>query len=175
MQRRIGETPSLDELADHLAIQEIIHAHSRGIDRCDQACIESTYWPDAEVAYGVFEGRAHDFAAMVVQALRGGYELTQHSVGNTIIALSGERAKTETYCAAYHLMNGAEEEMFFSGRYLDALEKRDGCWKILHRTVVMDWSRQWPVVDERDNPLFAGFAKGARGEDDPLAGFLGRD
>ncbi len=175
MTTEIGKIPSPAEIADRLAIQEVIHAHSRGVDRCDQACIESAYWPEAEVEYGAFEGRAHDFAAMVVQALRGGYELTQHSVGNVMIELSGERAKSETYVAAYHLQNGAQEEMFFSGRYLDLHEKRGDAWKIIHRTVVMDWSRQWPVVDERQNPLFAGFAKGARLGDDPLHAFLERD
>ncbi len=175
MNREIGKTPSLEAIADRMAIEEVIHTHSRGIDRCDRACIESAYWPEAEVAYGAFDGRAHDFAAMVVQALQGGYELTQHCVGNVLIELDGHQARSETYVSAYHLQNGATEEMYFSGRYLDRHEKRDDAWKIIHRTVVMDWSRQWPVVDERDNPLFAGFAKGARLDDDPLHAFLNRD
>jgi hypothetical protein len=175
MQREIGETPSLAELADHLAIQEVILMHSRGIDRLDQSCIESAYWPEAEVAYGAFDGRAHDFAAMVVQVLRAGYELTQHSVSNILISLSGNEARSESYVAAYHLQNGAEEEMLFSGRYLDLHEKRGDCWKMMHRRVVMDWSRHWKVVDEREGPLFAGFSKGARPENDPLHEFLDRD
>lgn len=175
MQREVGKTASVTELSDRLAIQEVIFMHSRGIDRLDQACIEAAYWPDAEVAYGAFDGRAHDFAAMVVHVLRAGFELTQHSVTNTLIAFAGNRAKSESYVAAYHLMQGAEQEMFFSGRYLDLLEKRGECWKILHRRVVMDWSRQWSVVDEREGPAFAGLAKGARAEGDPLRDFLDRD
>jgi len=175
MQREIGQTANLEELADRLAIQEVIHAHSRGIDRLDQACIESAYWPEAEVAYGAFNGRAHDFAAMVVQVLKAGYELTQHSVSNTLIELSGSEARSETYVAAYHLSNGADQEMLFSGRYLDLFEKRGDRWKIMHRRVVMDWSRQWSVVDERDGALFGGFSKGAQGGDDPLFAFLDQD
>lgn len=172
MPREMGETVSLEELADRLAIQEVIFAHSRGIDRLDQACIESAYWPEAEVAYGAFDGRAHDFAAMVVHVLRAGFELTQHSVSNTLITFDGHRAKSESYVGAYHLLPGAEQEMFFSGRYLDLHEKRGDRWKILHRQVVMDWSRQWAVVDEREGPAFAGLAKGARLEHDPLYPFL---
>lgn len=175
MQREIGETASIGEIADRLAIQEVIFTHSRGIDRLDQACIESAYWPEAEVAYGAFDGRAHDFAAMVVHALRAGYELTQHSVSNTLIAFSGNRAKSESYVAAYHLLTGAEEEMTFSGRYLDVHEKRGDCWKMIYRRVVMDWSRQGAVVDERESPAFAGLTKGARLESDPLYDFLDRD
>jgi hypothetical protein len=172
VEREVGETPSLNEIADRLAIQEVLSMHSRGIDRLDQAAIEAAYWPEAEVAYGAFDGRAHDFAAMVVHALRAGYELTQHSVSNTLITFLGDRAKSESYVAAYHLLNGAEEEMFFSGRYLDAHEKRGDVWKMIHRRVVMDWSRQWAVVDERENAVFAGLAKGARIENDPLYPFL---
>jgi len=175
MQREIGEIASIAEMADRLAIQEVIFAHSRGIDRLDQACIEAAYWPEAEVAYGAFDGRAHDFAAVVIHALRAAYELTQHSVSNTLITFSGSRARSESYVAAYHLLRGAKQEMFFSGRYLDQHEKRGDHWKIIHRQVVMDWSRQWSVTDERESAAFAGLAKGARLETDPLHEFLGRD
>lgn len=175
MQREFGETAGAAELADQLAIQEVIHAHSRGIDRLDQARIEAAYWPEAEVAYGAFDGPAHDFAAMVVQALRAGYELTQHRVSNTLITLAGEGAKSESYVAAHHLLHGAKEEMFFSGRYLDRHEKRGNHWKMIHRRVVMDWSRQWSVTDERESAAFAGLAKGGRLEADPLHEFLDRD
>ena len=163
------------ELADRLAIQEILHLHSRGIDRLDPASIEAAYWPDAEVAYGAFNGRAHDFAAMVVGALQAAYELTQHRVSNSIVALAGDRAKSESYVAAYHLLRGAEREMFFSGRYLDRHEKREGRWKMVHRRVVIDWSREWDVTDERESPAFAGLAKGTHASDDPLYHLLGRD
>jgi len=175
MQREIGKTPNVEELADRLAIQEVLFTHSRGIDRLDQTAIEAAYWPEAQVAYGAFDGRAHDFAAMVVQVLRAGFELTQHAVSNTLITFFGDQARSESYVSAYHLLNGAEGEMFFSGRYLDVHEKRGDCWKMLHRQVVMDWSREWSVVDEREGPAFAGLAKGARLESDPLYDFLNRD
>lgn len=175
MQREIGKTANVAELADRLAIQEVLFMHSRGIDRLDQAAIEAAYWPEAEVAYGAFDGRAHDFAAMVVHALKAGFELTQHTVSNTLITFAADQARSESYVAAYHLLPGAEEEMFFSGRYLDVHEKRGDCWKMLHRRVVMDWSRQWTVTDEREGPAFAGLAKGARLGDDPLYDFLDRD
>ena len=175
METDIGRAPGPEELADRLAIEEVLFAHSRGIDRLDQACIEAAYWPEAEVAYGTFNGRAHDFARMVVGALRGAYELTQHRVSNALIAFAGNEARCESYVAAHHLLHGAEQEMFFSGRYLDRLEKRGDHWKMIHRRVVIDWSRMLPVVDERESPGFAGLAKGARMEADPLHAFLGRD
>jgi hypothetical protein len=175
MHREIGKTASLEELADRLAIQEVLFTHSRGIDRLDPASIEAAYWPEAEVAYGSFNGRAHDFAGLVVHALRAQFELTQHSVTNTLIAFSGDRARSESYVAAYHLLVGAQQELFFSGRYLDLHEKRGDRWKMIHRRVVMDWSRPLTVVDERQSEAFAGLAKGAHDGTDPLWDFLKRD
>jgi len=172
MQRETGKTPDFAELADRLAIQEVLFTHSRGIDRLDPACIEAAYWPEAEVAYGSFNGRAHEFAKLVLPALEGAYALTQHSVSNTLITFAGERARSESYVAAYHLLRGAQQEMFFSGRYLDVHEKRGDTWKMIERRVVMDWSRQLDVVDERESPAFAGLAKGARRPEDPLYSFL---
>ena len=62
--------------------------------------------------------------------------------------------------------------MLFYGRYLDKLEKRAGCWKILHRQVVIDWCKRFPIQDERDSEAFAALARGAHLAIDPLYAFL---
>ena len=62
--------------------------------------------------------------------------------------------------------------MLFYGRYLDTLEKRDGRWKISYRQVVMDWSKQIPVQDQRSSTDFSDLAKGAHIDSDPLYSFL---
>ena len=175
MQHDIGQSVSVEEVIARSAIQEILHAHSRGIDRLDQGCIEACYWPDAEVAYGSFEGEAQQFAALVIPALASQYELTQHRVTNTLISFASPRPKSESYVSAYHLLKGGEEELFFSGRYLDIHEVRNNRWKMIHRRVVMDWSRRLEVVDERRADGFAGLAKGAHLDRDPLFDFLNQN
>ena len=62
--------------------------------------------------------------------------------------------------------------MLFYGRYLDVLEKRQEQWKILHRQVVMDWSKRFSVQDERNDDAYADLAKGAHMDNDPLYPFL---
>lgn len=172
MTTETGLIPDPAAVADRLAIQDVLHMHSRGLDRLDEAAIRSAYWPDAEVDYGAFRGNAHTFAGLVVGALGQQYELTRHALGNTLVEIAGAFAYSETCVHAGHLLIGAEEELLFYGRYLDRLEKRDRRWKIIHRQVVMDWSKRHPVRDERQGEAFGDLAKGAHFDADPLYTFL---
>ena len=53
-----GRVPEAGALADRVAIYDVLVRHSRGVDRGDSAILRSAYWPDAEVAYGAFDGLA---------------------------------------------------------------------------------------------------------------------
>lgn len=169
-----GRIPDPGEVADRLAIQEVVAMHSRGVDRADAATLKSAYWPDATVAYGAFDGNAHAFCEMLPGAIRA-YARTQHTLSNTLITFRGDRAVVETYVTAYHYRAaaGGDSEMTYLGRYLDTMERRSGVWKILHRQVVMDWNQNAPASAVLDGPPFDGLARGARHPDDPLDRLLG--
>ena len=167
-----GTCPAPAELADRLAILDILALHSRGLDRCDSDTLSQCYWPEGEVDYGSYKGPAQPFTQLVTQVLAEQYELTRHGLGNHVIEIAGDRARCETCVSAGHLLPGGAEELHFFGRYLDRLEKRGDCWKILHRQVVMDWSKRIPVVDERDSEAFAALSKGRHAPTDPLYPFL---
>ncbi|MCX2981934.1 nuclear transport factor 2 family protein [Halieaceae bacterium IMCC14734] len=169
----IGKISALEEIADRIAIQDVLHNHSRGLDRGDVACIRACYWPDAEVDYGSFKGSAHVFAEAVVPALTAAYELTHHAVTNTLVHFFMHQARTESYVTASHLMIGAKREMIFSGRYLDTLVRHGDQWKLQHRLVVMDWSRERKLSDARESESFVDLHKGSNGMEDPLYDFLG--
>ncbi len=172
MTAETGTTPHPLEVADRLAILDVLNMHSRGLDRLDETAIRSAYWPEAEVDYGSYKGNAHTFAGLVVGALGQQYELTRHALSNTLVEIDGDSAYSETCVHAGHLLQGAGEELLFYGRYLDRLEKRGGTWKIMHRLVVMDWSKRHPVQDERQGEAFGDLAKGAHRGTDPLYTFL---
>ncbi|WP_170287288.1 nuclear transport factor 2 family protein [Halioglobus maricola] len=157
---------------DQLAISDILHAHCRGLDRNDSTLLASCYWPEAEVNYGNFIGPAAEFCQLIGPALAPVYELTRHCVSNFTIQINGEQAHCESYVEAAHLLRGAEQEMCFSGRYLDRLEKRDGHWRMVHRHVVMDWSRTRAITDERQSEGFVALSKGTAGDDDPSIQFF---
>ncbi|MBC8186763.1 MAG: nuclear transport factor 2 family protein [Proteobacteria bacterium] len=171
MTRQLGTPPDLQEAASRMAILDILNTHCRGLDRCEADWIKSTYWHDAVVDYGSFKGQAHAFADIVVPVLRRQYEMTQHVLGNTLFDIQGHLAKTESYLTAHHLLLGGREDLFYSGRYLDVLECRDGIWKLRSRRVVMDWSRRLEVEDERSTGSFADLAKGANDRTDPIHEF----
>lgn len=165
-------SPSIEEVRDRLAISDVLHRHCRGLDRNDAQLLKSCYWPDAEVDYGNFKGPAHSFADLIGPALADAYELTRHSISNTLVEISGDVALAESYVQAGHLALGGQAEMRFEGRYLDRLQKREDHWCIVHRQVVMDWSRTQSLDDERNSEAFAALAKGDGGELDPLHSFL---
>jgi len=167
-----GTPPSSADIADRLAITDILYSHCRGLDRLDSAILEACYWQDAEVDYGSYRGPAQAFAGLVVAALGEAYALTRHNIGNTLIAIEGSTAHCESYVNADHLLPGETQEMCFSGRYLDQLEKLDGQWRLSHRQVVIDWARIRDLENLRDTEAFADLAKGGQGADDPLFPFL---
>jgi hypothetical protein len=73
-----------------------------------------------------------------------------------MIEVDGDNAYAETYFSAYHRMrakgdplaasNAYDTEMDFlvGGRYIDRFQRREGVWKISHRTGLTDWTRVEP-------------------------------
>ena len=159
-------------IADRLAIEHVLNIHCRGVDRACADDLTSAYWPEAEVAYGSFNGSAHEFCQMLPQGITR-YRSTHHQVSNVIVETKDNDAVVESYVTAYHHSpEGAETEMTYFGRYLDHMQKRtvDGVpvWKILFRHVVMDWNQNLKATADMSGPTFAGLKKSARKPDDPL-------
>ena len=170
-----GRVPGVAEIADRLAIQEVISMHCRGVDRASADILRSCYWPDAEVDYGAYKGPAHDFCGPLSEAIKR-YENTQHAVSNALIDIDGEVARTETYLTAYHYLAGTPDtEMTYIGRYLDEMQKRDGVWKISFRKIVMTWHQNADgSKDLERNPSLHSITEASRYPHDPWFGFNGK-
>lgn len=160
----------LHAVADRLAIQDVLCRYARGIDRCDEDVLRGVWWPDARADYGNGEVDAGDWSGQVVKAL-GTMRRTQHFLGNMLIELDGDRATAETYCRAYHEVDGADgpAEMEVGGRYLDLLERRGAEWRIAYRRYVLDWNRNTASTAAWDGALYGNLRRhGARRPHDPL-------
>ncbi len=175
-----GRLSGPSEMADRLAIQDVLAVHCRGVDRADEAALKSAYWDDAEVAYGGFEGSAHEFCEILPTSIVR-FAHTQHSISNVLIRFAEPAqidsvqvvasAAVETYVTAYHYLaeaGDAEQEMTFLGRYLDRFERRGDSWKIAHRRVLMDWNQNAAGTAVWEGPPFDGLARGARAPQDPV-------
>jgi hypothetical protein len=169
-----GAVPSVEEVADRLAINAVVAMHSRGVDRASTEILKSCYWEDAEVDYGGYKGLAHAFCETLPEAIKR-YTNTQHQLGNTLAEITGDSAIVETYVTAYHYLSGEQEsdtEMTYIGRYIDRMQKRDGVWKIAFRQVVMTWHQNaLATADEERNPSLQALSRAGRYPDDPLFKF----
>ena len=170
-----GRVPDVVEVADRLAIQEVIAMHCRGVDRASAEILMSCYWPEAEVDYGAYKGPAHPFCGPLTGAIRR-YENTQHIISNVLIESDGAEARTETYVTAHHYLAGEPDtEMTYIGRYLDQMQKRDGVWKIAYRKIVMTWHQNTEgSKDLERNPSLQAITEAGRYPDDPWFGFTGQ-
>jgi ketosteroid isomerase-like protein len=132
----------LEALLDHHAIRTCLARVARGEDRRDAELITASYWPDATTDFGIFAGSFDEYLAWVVPG-SAAITVTQHTLGQTLTELNGDVALCETHASAYHRVNmGTEEsDATIGGRYLDRMEKRDGQWRIAHRTMLYDWVR----------------------------------
>ena len=142
-----------NEVADRLAIRELVEAYAHCADRRDATGQMSLFTPDTHfVVYMDAKDPKpsqdlHTREALApVFAELNKYEATTHFVGqSTILTLTGDRGTGEAYCLAHHITldSGRRRLMVASLRYLDTFVKRDGAWLFSERLLYVDW------VDER--------------------------
>jgi hypothetical protein len=167
----------LDDLLAREAIRDCLHRYCRGIDRLDEACLRSVYWPDATDRHGPFQGTASGFIEWALDKLKTSGRMV-HMLSNILIDLRGDVAGVESYFHALQAdrdADGRPQETMLCGRYIDRFTRRAGEWRIAERTVVYDWMRQQPMSGERDETFFGvRRPNGARQPDDPLYDMLAR-
>lgn len=170
---------ALRTVLDRELIRDRIARVARGEDRRDATLLSACFWPDASTDFGIFAGPFAEYLAWVVPGAEA-VVLTQHTLGQTVVDLDGDRALAETHVAAYHRIDtGAEQRSaVLGGRYLDRLERRDGDWRIAHRTMLYDWIRDdGPATDWSQGvmgaPLRAAHYVGATAGDHSEVFFTG--
>jgi hypothetical protein len=134
----------LQRLLDERAIQRRLVDYCRGVDRGDAALVASVYHPDGTDDHGSFKGLGVDFAEYVTRRLGERYEATMHTISNPVIEFTGpETAHVECHVCARQRRSddGGVVLETFGGRYVDRFERRDGEWRIAHRTLLHTWDK----------------------------------
>lgn len=132
-------------------IRDVLYRYCRGVDRRDYDMIRSCYHPDATDNHGEdFIGDVDGFIAHVTAGLDR-FERTMHFLGNVLVEVDGDRARSEAYTVAHHRLPSREgrplRDFLVGLRYVDDFEQRDGHWRIAHRVCAFEWSRIDPVPE----------------------------
>jgi hypothetical protein len=137
------------EMADRVAIRELVDAYAHCADRRDAAGQKSLFTEDTHfVVYMDGEGSVPTQELTGREALTpvfenlNTYEATTHFNGQSTIALDGERATGESYCLAHHLYTeGVERKLMVASlRYHDTFVELDGAWLFAERRLIVDWT-----------------------------------
>jgi hypothetical protein len=110
----------------------------------DWALLRSCYHPGAIDEHGRYNGEVEGFIAWLQQELPR-YAATFHQLGQQLIEIQGENASSETYGVAWHRSADGDVDRTVLVRYCDRFERRNGEWRIAHRTCVYEWVRMDPV------------------------------
>jgi hypothetical protein len=151
MSKHVSTSPA--EVADRLAIRELVEAYAHCADRRDAKGQMSLF--TANTHFVVYmnakdptpsqELHSREALAPVFADLNK-YDATTHFVGqSTIFTLTTDRATGEAYCLAHHVTadGGKRRLMVASLRYLDTFVKIEGAWLFAERLLYVDW------IDER--------------------------
>ncbi|MEM1229024.1 MAG: nuclear transport factor 2 family protein [Pseudomonadota bacterium] len=163
-----ADTQRLLDSAHRDEIRTLSALYMRGLDRLDPATLRSVFWPDAWLAYGIYEGAVNPFVDFCMQALAT-HDANQHLLGQITVELDGDQAFGEVYYQAYHrtrATDGAPRDLLISGRYVDRYELREDRWRIAWRSELVDWTRDDQAADD----WFADslMIRGDRAPRDPL-------
>jgi len=137
------------EVADRLAIRELVDAYAYCADRRDAAGQMALFTEDTDFVVYMdssdptptqhLRGRAA--LAPVFDALNA-YQTAMHFNGQCTTVLDGDRASGVAYCLAHHVkVDGSTRSLMVAAiRYLDTYVKQDGIWLFAERKLMVDWT-----------------------------------
>ena len=143
-----------DELGrylDEVKIKNLHIRYCRGVDRLDWDLVRSCFHEDGIDDHGErFRGGIDDFIAWGSSpGSLSRFAATTHFAGNQLVEVHGDVAWMESSTRAYHRSFPADDapatDWILNLRYIDIVERRNGEWRILDRTLVVDSETTIPV------------------------------
>jgi ketosteroid isomerase-like protein len=154
----------LEELQARTAIEDCLKRFARAVDRQDWKAAREAYHDGAFDDHGFFKGPPDAFLAHIAK-LHEQQDHSMHFNTNVLIEFqANDRAFVETYVLV--LQRFSDRRVTASARYLDRFEKRNGQWRVAHRTLVFGDMVSEPIAEPPRFP--AEFTVQRHGMDDPL-------
>ena len=146
---------SSEEMADRVAIRELVDAYADCADRRDAKGQMALFTPDthfvvymdAKSAIPSQELHGRESLAPVFENINS-YAVTTHFNSQSTVQLVGDRATGVSYCLAHHVTRRDEGDslMVASIRYLDTFVRQDGEWYFAERKLMVDWIETRPLT-----------------------------
>ena len=139
-----GQRPSLDDVADRLAIDDLMDAYALALDTKDWDTLRTLFVPGAIVDYteeGGVRGSIDEAIAWFQKAMAA-FTASQHFVTNRRVAIDGDTATAHAYIFSplgAPNGNGGLALVFAGGSYEDELQRTPDGWRFKTRTIRASW------------------------------------
>jgi hypothetical protein len=165
----------LQEMLDHYEITQLLSEYCHGLDRMDQVRMASVYAKESWDDHGPNKCPGPEFTKRIMRLMQSPTSiLGSHMLGQTLIKVAGDNAGADTYFIATSRKrsdDGSEILNQMGGRYVDALVREDGRWRIEKRICVHDWSISLPITGDWLGR--AAYVQAKRSNEDPSFAALG--
>ena len=168
-----------EQIADHIAIEQLVCKYSRAVDRRDYGLLKTLYAENSVDQHGgMFTGSGSEYVEWVSGFLeKSGH--TSHQIFNHMIELDPDNpcyAEGEVYTLNVHIVNNAtdgQDNVSTGSRYLDKYIKSNLGWQFLHRKTVADYTLVSQVPNgPQVKRMREGAPVGSVKENDPSFGFF---
>lgn len=145
-------------VADRLEIQDLVYRWCRAADRLDFDAMPALFHPDAYDDHGPYRG---DIPGLMewMRVRHRVITFSMHQMTNVFVEFADdENALVESYMAMVQryaagagdalaqltdvkFAPGSAVDLHSRSRYIDRVQRRDGVWRVLRRTLVQDWKQ----------------------------------
>lgn len=139
-----------EQVADRLAISEVLDDYARGVDSKDWDLVLSCFAPDAHLDYSAFGGPKGGPQEVVdwIASNVANFVMTQHHITNRHITLDGDEAVCIAELFAPMGMGGSEPGkltiLWTGGGYNDRFVRGPDGWRIGRRVFEKAWMASGP-------------------------------
>ena len=125
----------LQTLLDERAIEQQLYRFARAMDSRDWDTLAAICSPDIVAEFGTGEVRGSEAVVELIRSYLDNCGVTQHLLGNVLVSVEGDSARSEAYVADLHLSRQTESGDYFRtlGNYSDRWQRVDGDWRLAER------------------------------------------
>lgn len=144
---RSGAADLPPPLADEWALRRLALLYAQAVDRNEPDLFASLFTEDAVVEGPGFRFAGYRQLHAVPQDLARKFRGTMHCVFNHTATIEGDEARGETYCIAYHGVEGSggPATLEWAIRYQDRYTRLHGGWRFTYRQLIVQWTRTTAV------------------------------